>query len=86
MLRRLVAHGHLTEPQGAIALAGFIDLELTRFPAAGLRPRMWELRHNLTGYDATYVALAEQLQVTSLLTTDARLAQAPGIACAVEVL
>ncbi|PZS01499.1 MAG: twitching motility protein PilT [Pseudonocardiales bacterium] len=47
---------------------------------------MWELRHNLTGYDATYVALAEQLQVTSLLTTDARLAQAPGIACAVEVL
>jgi predicted nucleic acid-binding protein len=47
---------------------------------------MWELRHNLSAYDATYVALAEVLAATSLLTTDARLAIAPGITCNVELL
>ena len=49
-----------------------------------LAPRVWELRDNLSAYDASYVALAEALQIP-LVTTDARLARAPGIRCEVEV-
>ena len=47
--------------------------------------RCWELRDNVTTYDAAYVALAEALRVP-LLTADARLANAPGIRCEVELL
>ena len=86
VLRRLVLHGKLTEEQGTLALDGFIRLALTRFPADWLRPRMWVLRHNLSAYDATYAALAEMIGATALLTTDARLANAPGLRCPVEVL
>ncbi|WP_124248178.1 hypothetical protein [Gordonia sp. X0973] len=45
-----------------------------------------ELRHNLSADDAAYVALAEALGATSLVTTDARLARAPGIGCRAELL
>lgn len=86
VLRRLVRRKILTERQGASALDGFTLLALTRYPADWLRPRMWALRHNLSAYDATYVALTEMIGATSLLTTDARLASAPGINCRVEVL
>jgi predicted nucleic acid-binding protein len=86
VLRRLIRHGDLTDAQGALALEGFTRLTLTRFPADWLRPRMWELRNDLSAYDATYVALAEMLGATSLLTTDARLASAPGVHCHVDVL
>ena len=86
VLRRLVVRGALTERQGALAFDGFVGLTLTRFPADWLRPRMWALRHNLSAYDATYVALAEMTSATALLTTDARLAQAPGVQCRVEVI
>ena len=51
----------------------------------GLLPRIWELRDNLTAYDATYVALAEGL-ACDLVTADARLAQAPGPSCAIKVV
>ncbi|MEJ7775604.1 MAG: hypothetical protein WKF72_12425 [Nocardioidaceae bacterium] len=57
-----------------------------RFPADWLRPRMWALRHNLSAYDATYVALTEMTDATALLTTDARLAAAPGPECDIELL
>lgn len=86
VLRRLVLHGNLTEEQGTLALEGFTRLVLTRYSADWLRPRMWALRNNLSAYDATYVALAEMLGVTALLTTDVRLANAPGIQCPVEVI
>lgn len=86
VLRGLVRRGALTDAQGERALHGFTQLTLSRFSADWLRPRMWELRHNLSAYDATYVALAEQTEATSLLTTDARLAAAPGPACTIEVL
>lgn len=86
VLRRLVLHGDLTEDQGAAALDGFSRLTLMRYPAAWLRQRMWMLRHNLSAYDATYVALAEKLGATALLTTDARMASAAGIQCHVELL
>ncbi len=86
VLRGLVLRGGLTDKQGVIALEGFAGLTITRFPADWLRPRMWELRHNLTAYDATYVALAEMSGATSLLTTDARLSNAPGVRCTVQLL
>jgi predicted nucleic acid-binding protein len=86
VLRRLVAHGVLSGVQGADAIDGFGRLTLTRFPADWLRQRMWELRQDLSAYDATYVALAEVTNATSLLTTDSRLANAPGVGCPVEVL
>ena len=86
VLRRLVRRKILTERQGASALDGFTLLALTRYPADWLRPRMWALRHNLSAYDATYVALAEMTGATALLTTDTRLANAPGVNCPIELL
>ena len=46
---------------------------------------VWELRHAVTAYDAAYIALAEALGIP-MITADARLARAPGIACAIEVI
>lgn len=85
-LRNLALRKLLTEDQATLALDGFMRLNLTRFAADWLRPRMWVLRHNLSAYDATYVALAEMLSASALLTTDERLAQAPGIQCPVELV
>ena len=86
VLRSLVLRGAIDEGQGVTALDGFGALAITRFPADWLRPRMWELRHNLSGYDATYVALAENIDASALITTDARLAKAPGIRCPIHLL
>jgi predicted nucleic acid-binding protein len=86
VLRRLVLRGDLAVEQGDAAMARFGQLDLERFPADWLRPRMWELRENLTAYDATYVALAEAVGATALLTTDSRLAAAPGLRCTVRVV
>lgn len=86
VLRRLVVQKILTDKQATSALDGFIRLTLTRFPADWLRPRIWALRHNLSAYDATYVALTEMTSATALLTTDSRLANAPGINCPIELL
>ena len=85
-LRRLAARGVLTDDQAALALDGFTRVTLTRYPADWLRPRMWSMRHNLSAYDATYVALAEMTDATALLTTDTRIARAPGVRCPVLVL
>ena len=85
-LRRLVLRGNLTEQQGEAAIDGFVSLTLTRYAAHALRRRMWELRHNLSAYDATYLALAERTGASSLLTTDLRLAEAPGARCPVQVV
>lgn len=86
VLRRLAAQKVLTDKQATSAMDGFVGLALTRFPADWLRPRIWALRYNLSAYDATYVALAEMTGATALLTTDARLASAPGITCPIELL
>jgi predicted nucleic acid-binding protein len=64
--------------------ADFSALRITRYPHTLLLDRMWELRENLTAYDATFVALAEVLDAP-LVTTDARLAAAPGHRAAIEV-
>lgn len=86
VLRHLVLRRRLTQEQGDAAFTGFSHLVLTRFPAEHLRARMWALRHNITGYDATYVALAEALGASVLLTTDAKLAAAPGVHCPITLV
>ncbi len=57
-------------------LRDLADFGIERYPHRGLLPRIWQLRRNLTAYDAAYVALAETLDVP-LLTRDRRLAEAP---------
>lgn len=86
VLRTLARREALSDEQAQAALDGFAALHIKRFAADWLRPRMWDLRHNLSAYDATYVALAEEAGATALLTTDARLARAPGLRCPVRVL
>ncbi len=71
--------------RAALALSDLEDLPLARTPHLPLLPRCWELRHNLTPYDAAYVALAEALG-SELVTADRRLARAPGLACPIKVV
>ncbi len=68
-----------------LAVADLSELLIRRYPHRALLPRIWELRHNLTPYDAAYAALAEVLGAP-LLTADAKLAGAPGLRCEVELL
>jgi predicted nucleic acid-binding protein len=84
-LRRRWLGRDLSDRRFASAIDALEDLALTRFPARALVRRAYELRANVTPYDALYVALAEQLDCV-LVTADAHLAAAPGIRCRVEVL
>jgi predicted nucleic acid-binding protein len=73
---------------GTAAAQAVEDLRLwpgERWSHRVLLPRAWELRANVRSYDALYVALAEALEAT-LLTLDRRLAAAPGLRCAVEIV
>jgi predicted nucleic acid-binding protein len=85
VLRRYAASGALTADRGAQALQDFTDFPLVRYPHDLLLPRVWELRHNLTAYDAAYVALAEALEAP-LVTRDAALASAGGHSASVELI
>jgi predicted nucleic acid-binding protein len=75
VLRRYAIAGALTDERGRQALDDLGNLPLDRYPHAVFLERIWELRHNLTAYDAAYVALAETLNAT-LVTRDAALATA----------
>jgi predicted nucleic acid-binding protein len=75
IVRRYQRLGDLTAERGQSAIADLVDLPLERFTHRPLLERMWEMRANLTAYDAAYVALAEALDAP-LLTRDARLARA----------
>lgn len=84
-LRRRVAAGHMQADAGWTALDTWRRLGMTRYPVFTLLDRVWELRDNLSAYDAAYVALAELLDC-GLLTADGRLARAPGLRCPVTVV
>jgi len=77
VIRRYAANGDIDVGRGGSALADLADWPMRRYPHEFLLPRIWELRHNLTAYDAAYVALAEALDAP-LVTRDQRLATAPG--------
>jgi predicted nucleic acid-binding protein len=84
-LRRRVLADQISDQVGWSALDTWRRLAATRYPLHALLERVWQLRANLSAYDAGYVALAEALDC-SLLTADARLSRAPGIRCAVTVV
>jgi predicted nucleic acid-binding protein len=73
-LRRLALAGHVSDERAGIAALELGEVRLVRHPHAPLRARVWELRHELTAYDATYLALAEALDGSVLVTGDAGLA------------
>lgn len=83
-LRRLLATGRLSLERALGARQDFVDLPILRYPHGPLLDRMWELRDNLTAYDAAFVALSEVLEMP-LVTADARLAAAPGNDAVIEV-
>lgn len=85
VLRGRLAGGHLDVRRADLALADLVDLPVQRAPHRPLLNRCWELRANLTVYDAVYVALAEALDI-ALLTGDVRTAKAPGLRCRIETL
>lgn len=75
VIGKFALNGSITASVGADALADLAGFPLQRYPHDFLLPRIWELRHAISAYDASYVALAEVLDMP-LLTRDARLAAA----------
>jgi predicted nucleic acid-binding protein len=85
VLRRYVAKGSIDAKRGREAIDDVASLSLRRYGHAGLLPRVWEMRNNLTAYDAVYVALAQVLNAP-LLTCDRRLAAAVGHRAQIETM
>lgn len=84
VLRRLAHQEVVSAHRADEAVRDLLDLRLARYPHLVLLPRIWQLRHNLSAYDAAYIVLAEKLGA-SVITRDRRLASASGHAAAVEV-
>jgi predicted nucleic acid-binding protein len=80
ILRRASLAGDITPDTAALAHGDLLALRVELFPYAPLAERCWQLRENVTTYDAAYVALAEQLDAP-LATLDQRLAAATGPRC-----
>lgn len=84
-LRSQVLRGDLGAPDAERAIRVWQRLGLERVGISGLLDRVWDLRGNLSAYDATYIALAEALEIP-LVTADRRLARAPGPVCTITVV
>jgi predicted nucleic acid-binding protein len=85
VLRKRWLADDLTDRRFRSAIDDLLALPLTRFPTGPLMVRAYELRANVTAYDASYIALAEGLACT-LVTADARLARTRIASCAIEIL
>ena len=85
VLRRYVRSGEVGAARGAEALDDLGDIPIARYPHDIFLPRIWELRHAVTAYDAAYLALAEALEAP-LATRDQALGRAPGHHARVEVV
>jgi predicted nucleic acid-binding protein len=85
VVRRYFLMGQLSAERGRAALSDLAALPVARYPHDLLLPRIWELRQNVTAYDAAYVALAEALPAP-LLTRDSRLATSVGHAATIELV
>jgi len=83
VLRRLVLTGEVDQARAEQALRDWRALPIRRYRHGLLLPRVWDLRDNLTAHDASYVALAEALEVP-LLTCDGRLARSMGHDAVIE--
>lgn len=83
VVRRLVSTGDLGADRAEAALRDLTDLDVVRYDHEVLVERIWQLRANLTAYDAAYIALAEALDAP-LLTLDRRLAATPGHSAVIE--
>lgn len=84
VFQRLVGEGAVSVKRADEALQDLLDLRLVRYPHWLILPRVWQLRHNFSAYDAAYVALAEKLGAP-LITRDGRLATASGHAATIEL-
>ncbi len=84
-IRRFCATGQTPLSRGRDAVTDLAVLPVRRYPHAPLLQRIWQLRDNLTAYDAAYVALAEVLDAP-LVTRDARLGGSAGHRATIEVL
>jgi len=84
VLRRLALQRVVPVIRADEAVRDLLDLRITRYPHFVLLPRIWQLRHNLSAYDAAYIVLAEKLGA-ALVTREARLASASGHAAAIEL-
>jgi predicted nucleic acid-binding protein len=84
VLRRLALQGVVSVHRADEAMRDLLDLRLTRYPHLALLPRVWQLRHNFSAYDAAYIVLAEKLGA-AFLTRDARLGSASGHAVTIEL-
>ena len=82
ILRRLAQSGNLSRVEAAIAFRSMLRLDVNLFPFMPFAERIWELRENLTSYDAWYVALAEGLECP-LVTLDRKLGRAAGPSCVI---
>jgi len=85
VLRRYSIAGEIDSKRGQQAIEDLGDLPITRYPHDLFLCRIWDLRQNITAYDAVYVALAEALGA-NLLTRDERLAAAPGHKATIETI
>jgi predicted nucleic acid-binding protein len=83
-LRRLARENHISLSRADEAIQDYLVLRIERYPHVSLVPRIWQLRHNLSAYDASYVALAETINAT-LITRDARLSRASGHTAKIEL-
>jgi predicted nucleic acid-binding protein len=84
VLRRLARQGVVPVRRADEAVRDLLDLRITRYPHFALLPRIWQLRHNFSTYDAAYIVLAEKLGA-ALVTRDSRLASASGHAAPIEL-
>jgi len=84
VLRRYSSSGELASTRGREALDDLRGFHINRYPHDIFLPRIWELRQNMTAYDAAYIALAEILSAP-LLTMDKHLASAPGHSVFIEL-
>jgi predicted nucleic acid-binding protein len=84
-VRKLVLRDTITRTAGGRAVSAWAQLGVKRYPTIGMLQRIWDLRHNLSAYDAAYVALAETLNC-HLVTADQRLAAATGPRCTIELV
>ena len=85
VLRRYARHGTLSTRTGMLALERWRSLDVQRYSHEPFLDRIWQLRDNVTAYDAVYVALAEALPAV-LFTGDRKLAGTPGVNVAIELI